>query len=339
MALTKSGAVLAFVALALLAALIPGTAEFGAHKSARPKTSVLLVGWDGAEGPLVQLMMESGQLPNLARLAAKGGYADMTVDEGRTQTKPGWSQILTGYDTTTIGVTSNADYQPIPSGLTVFEKLRSKYGDGIQVLFISGKDNNLGARGPHYLCTNCVHRYENRSKTDWWEDNTTAPFTGSERVMELRKGEPYYNAVAAVDEYESGLGGCQNVAATALRWLGNESGPFFAFVHFEEPDEQGHQYGEGSKEYADALKKDDYWLGQLVSKAEERNGRGATVVIVTSDHGFDEAGFDHKDAPHTFLAANIKIAAEGTRRDVAPTILAIYGIESTPQMHGKSMAG
>jgi ABC-type nitrate/sulfonate/bicarbonate transport system substrate-binding protein len=288
--------------------------------------SVLLVGWDGAQANDVRALLDAGELPNLAEIVRQGGYANVMVDEGRTETKPGWSQILTGYNTTEIGVISNENYRPIPRGLTLFERLREKYGGQISMLFASGKDNNLGARGPHLLCTNCNHRYENRSKTDWWAENTTAPFEGRERTFELRQGEPYHNAVAALDEYESGLEGGKNVAAEAVRWLENGTGPFFAFVHFEEPDEQGHLYGEGSVEYLDAIRAADSWLGRLVAEARKRDARAE--IIVTSDHGFDLGKTTHKDAPHTFLAASVKVAPEATRRDVAPLVLSAFGMQN-----------
>ena len=41
---------------------------------------------------------------------------------------------------------------------------------------------------------------------------------------------------------------------------------FFFFVHFAKVDHMGHQFGENSKEYNDAVKSGDLWLGKIVDK-------------------------------------------------------------------------
>jgi arylsulfatase A-like enzyme len=100
--------------------------------------------------------------------------------------------------------------------------------------------------------------------------------------------------------------------------------PFFAFLHFADPDIAGHYRGdkidytyygdteniapnvlanwiyhfegtlphggENSKLYEMAIKKCDDCLGEIVAKLEELGIRDETEIYVTSDHGFDEEG-------------------------------------------------
>jgi len=49
--------------------------------------TVLLIEWSGAEPELVGSMFAEGELPNLRRLAAEGGYAELATNEAR------WSDV------------------------------------------------------------------------------------------------------------------------------------------------------------------------------------------------------------------------------------------------------
>ena len=78
--------------------------------------NVILFGWDGAQRDHVNEALARGELPTLKKLAREGSYVKIDI-EGKTDTKAGWSQILTGYYPEVTGVYSNARYQPIPVGL------------------------------------------------------------------------------------------------------------------------------------------------------------------------------------------------------------------------------
>ena len=307
--------------------------------------NVILIGWDGVQREHLYELINQEKLPNLERLYNEGAIVNITITTGETETKPGWAEILTGYNSEILGIYSNEDYKPIPKGYTIFERLENHFGkDNIAAIFMGGKSNNLGARGPHKICINCIHRYkDSKMKTKWWEENTSAPTItpGEERIFEEREGEPYYYTKDILELYLTGLGNSSNVGAEAIRTLEKyKDKRFFAFFHFEEPDELGHIYGENSKEYSQGIITDDLWLGKIVEKLKELGIYDETLIYVTSDHGFDEDQDRHSNAPYVFLATNDpKIKTNGDRKDITPTILSKYGFgleKIEPKLDGKS---
>lgn len=315
------------------------------HKAGGPPPfSVLAIGWDGSSRATVEKLLAEGRLPHLKELIEQGTYIRARVGNARSDTKAGWAQIFTGYSSSVTGVHSNRDYQPIPAGLTIFERLKERYGDGIQTLFLSGKINNIGARGPHKICINCKSRFDDtRKKTRYWDEDNQAPTRkGQERQFSERSGEPYYNATKSMDVYRNDLGSGDNVLKMAREELQKLGGkPYFAFVHFEEPDEQGHLYGEGSKEYVKALEHNDRRLRELLDIARTGSGEREVKVFVLSDHGFDERQHSHKDAPDTIWVAGSKdVRGAADRRDFTPTLLELYGFDTEailPKLDGRSL--
>jgi hypothetical protein len=350
--------------------------------------NVILVGWDGAQKRKVDEMLADGTLPNLHRLIEEGGLAATEVTTGATETKPGWTEILTGRSADLLGIESNEVYKPILKGGTIFEILRKRFGAGISLVFIGGKSNNLGDRGPHEICINCLSRMPpNADKTYYWDKALIRPGTLTlcdlpRRWMPLegsrdndkgkalnrpsrglpregepdenevkalnprrwvpREGEPYFNAVKALDLHRIGLGSAENVGKEALSALDRYHGSrFFAFFHFEDPDEQGHRHGSDSKEYGGAIRNADFWLGSIVEKLKARGIYDRTAIFVTTDHGMDEDSDTHRCAPHTFLATNLKRPLRaGDRKDVTPTLLQAVGIDPagiSPKLDGQSL--
>lgn len=327
-------------ALLLLLACAPAPGGAGTPP---PPGNFLLVGWDGAQRTRVEKMLAEGKLPELKKLAARGALVRTAVVTGPTETKPGWAEILTGYKAGSLGITTNIDYGPIPAGLTVLERLRARYGRGIALIFIAGKRYNLGARGPHEVCVNSDTRDVTRVQS-YYADR--ARFSGTTRDgapprWEKRAGEPYLHAARAADLFRADgadAGKVGDRAVAALKKYGRK--PFFAFVHFRDPDEQGHLHGEGSAEYERALADADLQLGRLVAELERQGAYARTTVFVTADHGFEEGRMTHMNAPLMNLASNRGPLRDGDRKDVAPTILDWYGFDLgavAPPLDGRSL--
>ncbi|OGE43787.1 hypothetical protein A3B45_01680 [Candidatus Daviesbacteria bacterium RIFCSPLOWO2_01_FULL_39_12] len=314
----------------------------------RQVKNVVLIGWDGTQRDDLKTLFDQGRLPNLKNLISEGKLVDIDIKSGRTETKPGWAEILTGYKSQTLGVINNANYQPIPKGLTIFERLKEAFGkNNMATVFIAGKLNNLAARGPHKICTNCLTRDpQTFKKTLWWDEKTEAPtkIAGQTKVFEQRSGEPYYYTKDALDVYLIGLNEAENVGQKALEVLDQyQDRPYLMFIHFEEPDEIGHLYGENSSEYAQSIIVNDQWLGRIVDKLKTLKSYDKTIIYVTTDHGFDKNQKTHSNAPDTWLVSNnpgLKI--NGTRLDIAPTILATFGLnlnQISPPLDGRSLLG
>lgn len=145
----------------------------------------------------------------------------------------------------------------------------------------------------------------------------------------LISGSPYYNMYTALDVWEFGLMQDEKVGTRAINLLEKyKDKPFFFFVHFAQVDHSGHQHGENSKEYNDALISNDLWTGKIIEKLKELGSYDKTIIYVTADHGFDEGKTAHSNAPYVFLATNDKkVIRKGLRQDIAPTILERFGLD------------
>jgi len=330
---------------ALAALLLCGPAAARAASSA--PVSVLLVGWDGCDRKHVLRLLQEGKLPRLASLAAQGSLVATEVTTGHTQTKPGWAEILTGYAATRTGVLSNSDYKPIPKGWTIFERLKERFGPSFATIMISGKGGNVGTRGPHEIVVNAPHRDPITHKPTGYLDRDSfdgETLDGKPPVWAKREGEPFHNAVGSWDVQELSAGRAPRVERRAEKAFdGLDGRRFFAFVHFADPDENGHLHGEGSPEYDRAIMAADHWTGALLDHLAELGVSSRTVVYLTTDHGMDVGGHQHDHAPETFVAAGSgrKLRA-GDRKDVTPTIYQELGLPGAgapwdPPLDGRSL--
>ncbi len=130
----------------VLASLV-AVALLAATALAQPAMSnnAILIGWDGAHRDHVKVLLTGGKLPNLQKLVAEGKLVDIDVTSGATDTKAGWSQILTGYKPEVTGVYSNARYRDIPAGYSIFERLQAQYGaKNIATVAVIGKKAHCG---------------------------------------------------------------------------------------------------------------------------------------------------------------------------------------------------
>ncbi len=250
--------------------------------------SVVLISWDGVQRAHMLDLLAQGRLPVLASLIAAGAYIPLQVADHATDTKAGHAEMLTGLGPVTTGVYSNVRYQVIPTGLTLFERLEDHFsGEGIATAAVTGKSKNLIETLAH-----------------------------SVSVMD----------VSSIESQDAAAVGAQALAVLEAF----QDRTFFAFFHFRDPDHAGHAFGENSRRYEDAIVDCDVWLGRILSTLETLGMSGRTTVYVTTDHGFDEGARVHLNAPEVWLVSEERLAApfagEGDQKDVAPTILARFGI-------------
>jgi predicted O-methyltransferase YrrM len=335
------GAVAVWAALAL-----PGGAVAGTTRNA------ILIGWDGAQREQVDQCLSRRELPNLQKLIDQGKYVKIDI-EGTTDTKAGWTQILTGYYPQITGVYSNTRYQPVPKGLSIFERLEKQFGsDSFVTVAVIGRTQHCGEiDAPQKIRLDAQDKRTDQTGTGKnnkpaaqpaastsSSDQEVPPGAGRKpqgRIVEengvkyrVIPGAPCYEMHTALEVWEFGLTEDQKVGARALELLETyKDKPFFFFVHFASVDRAGHQYGENSRQYSDALVSNDRWTGRLMDKVGELGLADQTQFYVMSDHGFEKDAQGHKSAPHVFLATNNKaVSRDGRRQDVAPTILEAFGV-------------
>ncbi len=298
-------------------------------RSGKPR-NVILIGWDGAQREHVKECLSRGELPNIKALADEGKMVDIDI-HGFTDTKAGWTQILTGYDPNVTGVYSDAKYQPIPKGLSIFERLKEHFGpDTFVAVAVIGKRKNCGENDPPIKMP-----LAEVAKAQRAAGKRQAFDLGSYTVEEngvrylVTPGKPYLYTSKGCDEWIFGLLQNEKVADKAIELLDKyKDRPFFFFVHFGEGDEKGHKYGENSKEYNDALVSCDACTGKIIRKVKDLKLYDSTLIYVTADHGFDEGTKNHLAASRVFLATNDpKVCRNGDRADITPTILDRFGLD------------
>jgi len=89
--------------LLTLCVVLLSTAVWGAEPAARSGPKMIILGVDGMDPKLLREYIGQGRMPNLAKLAALGGFTEL-----RTSTPPqspvAWSNFITGMDSGTHGI-------------------------------------------------------------------------------------------------------------------------------------------------------------------------------------------------------------------------------------------
>ncbi|WP_205315780.1 alkaline phosphatase family protein [Nonomuraea lactucae] len=118
--------------------------------------------------------------------------------------------------------------------------------------------------------------------------------------------------------------------------------PDLTFVYLGDTDEVAHELGPHCQEFTDALFTQDTQLGAMLDAIRARPSFAAErwTVLITTDHGHvDEGGHGGVSAAErtVFVIANrlgddLGGASLGAPRlvDVAPTVLAVFGVEPDP---------
>ena len=268
--------------------------------------NVILIGWDGVQRDHFyeclnrEIPVCSNGLPHITELS-DGVFWNSTTTSGFTATKPGWAQIVSGYNAEGMGILSNKVYRPLPEGYSIFEKVRASLGaEKITTIFLAGKFGNVGG--------------------DCWPGDET-------------KGQPFCKTKRSLDYFQNGLVTEKRVAETALALIEkHKDNRILALIQFAQPDDIGHLCGENCPLYSASLVSVDDWLGRIVDRLRDLGIYERTFLYVVSDHGFDEGKWNHRNAPYTILAANdMSIVRSGDRKDIAPTILERFGIPREAQ--------
>jgi 2,3-bisphosphoglycerate-independent phosphoglycerate mutase len=130
-------------------------------------------------------------------------------------------------------------------------------------------------------------------------------------------------------------------AAAAFVGAWREDEPTFGIINFANSDMVGHT---GVIEAAvRAVETVDGALGEVVAAVHESGG----ACVITADHGNSDHMLEDDGSPNTAHSLNpvpfivtvpgLRLRGEGILADVAPTVLAILGIDQPAAMTGESM--
>jgi 2,3-bisphosphoglycerate-independent phosphoglycerate mutase len=159
------------------------------------------------------------------------------------------------------------------------------------------------------------------------------PFVGEERILvDSPRDVPSYDHKPEMS--------ARGVADRVLQAV-EEEGRGFVVVNFANPDMVGHTGVIPA--VVQAVETTDECLGRLVEAVERAGG----VTLVIADHGNAETLLqDDGVSPHTahttnpvpvILTARNAGLRDGELADVAPTLLALLGLEAPPEMTGKNL--
>jgi predicted AlkP superfamily pyrophosphatase or phosphodiesterase len=311
---------LALAWVVLLAAAAPVASVYAGDAA----KNVLLISWDGCDRSVFKELLDQGKLPHAAAIIQEGSWQEIEVTGHATCTKPGHAQLLTGLDVTTLGISSNTEYQAIPAGYTIFERVQKQFGAAgkIRTFMVVAKINNLGGRSA--------------------EEIQAAAVAAGKTLGSGEKDEPYHLTKSKLDAFDAVT---RDAAANGPACLAHlerfKEQRFLGFFHFSDPDRAGHQFGSASPEYRQQIIACDEWLGRIAAWLKQNDLYEKTLIYVTCDHGFDPNAKSHSNAPHIWLVTNDRgVVHGGIQADVPATILERFGIDLDklePKLIGKPL--
>jgi 2,3-bisphosphoglycerate-independent phosphoglycerate mutase len=169
--------------------------------------------------------------------------------------------------------------------------------------------------------------------TYFFDGGHEEPYPGEERILvPSPRDVPSYDHKPEMSATE--------LAGRVVEALESD-GVGFAVINFANPDMVGHT---GSIPAAvTAVETVDRCLGRVLDAVRARDG----VALVTADHGNAETMLDDEGKPQTAHTANpvpfvltetnVSLVEDGELSDLAPTSLALLGLEAPLQMTGKNL--
>jgi arylsulfatase A-like enzyme len=122
--------------------------------------------------------------------------------------------------------------------------------------------------------------------------------------------------------------------------------PNFLFLHFREPDREGHDHGWMSDTYGAAVRRVDAALARALAAADSAFGAGGYTVILTADHGGlgdGHGGADPRETTIPWILWGRGVEPGGPLdrpvhiADSAPTALRLLGIAAPRGWEGRAV--
>ncbi len=261
--------------------------------------AVIIVIWDGTQRAHLLEMLNGGQLPNLTAFAAENQPLTWPVIKSET-CRPG----------------SQAGY-------------RTETGPGNSAIA-----TGLGYTGMANWANDDPHPIpDGLTLWEWFKGRGYTTGIVSSKDLPFWPNTTLNNARGEIDYWKVARQPQSWVTDNALTFIRTYAGSrFFLWIHYQEPDTLGHSNGENSAEYSQGLVIDDRELGRIVGELRARGMLDETLLILTTDHGFNEGGTQHDtcsaDTKDLFLAVNNRgrglTGCVRYQTDITPCIWALY---------------
>jgi len=265
---------LRLMSIALASALLVACASSPAPKAppATPAT-VLLLSIDGLRAD----MLDSGNSPNLSRLAREGVRSAGMRPSYPSLTFPNHYTLVTGLRPDHHGVVHNSMWAD--------ELGNFRVGDIHAV-----RNASWWEQGEPIWVS--VEKAGYKSAT-WSWPGSEAPIHG----LQAQQRHPYDESVALPERMQLVLSWLQG-APDAVK-------PRLVAAYMEQVDKAGHKYGPDSPEYAAALRQVDAAIGLLIDGMAADGSLDNTNIIVVSDHGMATVKQDQVITPDDMVPPQI----------------------------------
>ena len=308
--------------------------------------NAVIITWDGTSSKYMDKYLDNGTLVNTLRLLETGYRQKVRITSHRTSTDPGLATIESGYGPEIHGIPYNMFGEgslklSIPDNLTISERLKETFGNTIKTGFVfawglDDHDFTYMAQPPSRDSTfdNMKNELDFRFASEnisWVPDDPEA------------MAATYHGFDENLGLFGSPVMKCEYLALKAAEWIPTVANDrFYLRVHFTEPDQDGHGYGDSSPEYKQSMITCDEGVGMILDALEDANVLDTTLVMVGTDHGMYGTGHGAGPWPDVaddlnelvFVISHTSVRHEESipvsQQDIAPTVLTTMGVDLSP---------
>jgi membrane-anchored protein YejM (alkaline phosphatase superfamily) len=338
-------AVLAFLGCESYPALHIGdpapVAVLGAAPGPARAERVIIISIDGLRPDAI----EAAKAETLLSLIQKGAWGQHVETIRPSITLPSHTAMLTGLDFGHNPVVWNnyrSGYIPVPTVFSVAAQSKKSSA----MLFSKDKFHYIA----NPACVNWVYGPPIPNKVPDKENYADA--TDRERLI---KRDEAWEKLPPPTKPGVPWAGNLWTSADQLAHAFNEAYPIakwpVTFIHFREPDENGHMWGWMGAKYINGVKEVDKAIASILPTIEKMGGFGKIALIITADHGGSDRGhwkWNNQDKPENVtipwicvgpkVPAGLKIERPLRTFDTMPTALAFLGIGAPEGIDGKAVA-
>ncbi|WP_158861367.1 alkaline phosphatase family protein [Lunatibacter salilacus] len=275
-------------------------------------------------------LLEKNNTPNIDQISQRGAYVHAYVgglkggySETPTISAVGYNSLLTGVWYNKHNVRGNSIEQPNYNYWSIFRHFKSAYPHKTTAVYSTWLDNRTKLVG------------ENLEETGFF--NLDYHFDGLEIDTLSFPHDEVSDYIRQIDRQVSGY------AANEVKL----KGPDLSWVYLQYTDDMGHRYGE-SEQMDLAIQEADRQVGLIweAIKYREETFRESWLVIITTDHGRRNRGYDHGGQSDqeraTWIVSSERLNAHSTEIpgivDIFPTICTYMDIP-LPKNHAMELDG
>jgi predicted AlkP superfamily pyrophosphatase or phosphodiesterase len=299
---------------------------------------VVIISMDGCRPDA----LEAAGAEAIKKLIERGAYCPKAETVRPSITLPSHTAMLTGLDFARHGVVWNNYRSGYIVRPTVFSVV-NQVGKKAAMLFSKDKFHFLA----NPACVSWIYGPPVPNKVPKQED-----FSDPDQLKEmLRKEEESVKKPAKQNPASPGeMMTTADMLARAFASAWPQQKWPLTFVHFREPDENGHRKGWMGPEYIEGVRSVDKAVASIVETIEKNGGFEKTALIVTADHGGSGRGHYRWMEPNKpenvtipwicvgpGVPAGLKIDRVIHTYDTAPTALAFIGLGSPAGIDGKAV--